>query len=58
MSQFKTMLRGVSVPVKSNAVIREMIIDETSGYLGGNASLDDVVSSLRQKMELYLSEQA
>jgi hypothetical protein len=34
------------------------MIDETSGYLGGNASLDDVVASLAQKMELYLSEQA
>jgi hypothetical protein len=58
MTEFKTMLRGVSVPVKTNAVIREMIIDETAGYLVGNASLDDVVSSLAGKMELYLSEQA
>jgi len=58
MTAFKNTLRDVSVPVKTNAVIREMIIDETSGYLVGKSSIDDTVRSLAQKMELYLSEQA
>ncbi|MFV0401881.1 MAG: ABC transporter substrate-binding protein, partial [Oscillospiraceae bacterium] len=56
MSELKTMLRGVQVPVKANAVIREMVIDETAGFIGGTKSLDDTVRSLAQKMDLYLSE--
>lgn len=56
MTQFKNMLRGTQVPVKTNAVIKEMIIDETAGFISGTRSLEETVASFKQKMDLYLSE--
>ena len=56
MTEFKNTLRNAKVPVKANAVIREMIIDETAGFISGSRSLDDTVRSFKQKMDLYLSE--
>lgn len=56
MTEFKSTLRSAHVPVKANAVIKEMIIDETAAYIGGQRSLDDTVRSFKQKMDLYLSE--
>lgn len=56
MTGFKSMLRGASVPVKANAVIKEMIIDETAGFISGTKSLDETVKSFKQKMDLYLAE--
>lgn len=56
MTEFKNMLRGTTVPVKTNAVIKEMIIDETAGFISGTKSLEETINSFKQKMDLYLSE--
>ena len=56
MTAFKETLKNALVPVKTNAVIREMVIDETAGYISGTKSLDDTVRSFKEKMDIYLAE--
>ena len=56
MTAFKETLKNALVPVKTNAVIREMVLDETAGYISGTKSLDDTVRSFKEKMDIYLAE--
>lgn len=50
------MLEGLDTPSPSNAVIEQMLTDETKDYFAGKKSLDETVGSLAQKLNLYLSE--
>ena len=56
MIAFKETLKNALIPVKTNAVIREMVIDETAGHISGTKSLDDTVRSFKEKMDIYLAE--
>ena len=56
MKETAAMLEGLDTPSPSNAVIEQMLTDETKDYFAGKKSLDETVGSLAQKLNLYLSE--
>ena len=56
MKETAALLEGLDTPSPSNAVIEQMLTDETKDYFAGKKSLDETVGSLAQKLNLYLSE--
>ncbi|MEY8359628.1 extracellular solute-binding protein [Anaerotruncus colihominis] len=56
MKETAAMLEGLDTPSPSNAVIEQMLTDETKDYFAGRKSLDETVNAFTQKLNLYLSE--
>ncbi|WP_434311112.1 extracellular solute-binding protein [Hominifimenecus sp. rT4P-3] len=56
LSGLKEMMEAASIPADSNQVIRDAVEEEVKRLLEG-ASTEDVVQSVMQKVNLYLSEQ-
>ena len=50
------MLQQVKIPADTDAVIRDLVIDQGVRYLKGESSLDGAVTDLCQKINLYLAE--
>lgn len=50
------MLKAQSTPCVPNAVVRQMLFDETLGYFTGGKTQDEAVRAFSQKLNLYLSE--
>lgn len=56
MKDTAAMLEGLDTPSPSNAVVEQMLTDETKDYFAGKKSLDETVDAFTQKLNLYLSE--
>ncbi|MCI8390968.1 MAG: hypothetical protein HFI35_09875 [Roseburia sp.] len=52
----EAMLQQVKIPADTDAVIRDLVIDQGVRYLKGESSLDGAVTDLCQKINLYLAE--
>ncbi len=50
------LLEGLTVPSLTDAVIEEVVTAQGEAYLKGEASLEDVVTAIRQKISIYLAE--
>ncbi len=48
--------KTLTVPAKSNQIIRNAVAESGEKYLNGEMSLDDAVKSIMQEVNLYLSE--
>lgn len=48
--------KTLTVPAKSNQIIRNVVAESGEKYLNGEMSLDDAVKSIMQEVNLYLSE--
>ena len=57
MEQFFALVQGASVPVHSDAVIRQMVMGEIDGFLAGSVPLESAVNAITQKVERYRQEQ-
>lgn len=52
------MLAGLTTPVYENRVVRDILVEETLGYLHGEKGLDETMAALSQKLDLYIAETA
>lgn len=50
------MLERLKAPIWSDRVVQELVISEGKSYLLGEQSLEDAVSAIAQKVQLYVSE--
>ena len=48
--------KTLTVPAKSNQIIRNAVAESGEKYLNGETSLDDAVKAIMQEVNLYLSE--
>lgn len=46
----------LTVPAKSNQIIRNAVTESGEKYLNGETGLDDAVKEIMQEVNLYLSE--
>lgn len=50
------MLESLNTPMWDDRVVQELVIDEGKKYLQNEQSLEDAVSAITQKVQLYVSE--
>ncbi len=50
------MLESLEVPIWNDRVVMELVVNEGTGYLRGEKSLEDTVGAITQKVLLYVSE--
>ena len=48
--------KTLTVPAKSNQIIRKAVTESGEKYLNGETGLDDAVKEIMQEVNLYLSE--
>ena len=48
--------KTLTVPAKSNQIIRNAVTESGEKYLNGETGLDDAVKEIMQEVNLYLSE--
>ena len=48
--------KTLTVPAKSNQIIRSAVTESGEKYLNGETGLDDAVKEIMQEVNLYLSE--
>lgn len=58
MKQYRTswIWEKLTVPAKSNQIIRNAVTESGEKYLNGETGLDDAVKEIMQEVNLYLSE--
>lgn len=56
ISQLKQMIYSLDTPSLTDQLVLQSIIDESKDYFAGDRSLEDVVNSVAQKVDMYLSE--
>lgn len=53
---FTALLEGLDTPVLTDATIQSLVLEQGELYLKGDCSLEDTMSALCQKINLYLAE--
>ena len=56
LNQLTEMFESLDTPVLADATIQSLVIDQGEQYLKGEISLEDALSAIQQKMNLYLAE--
>lgn len=56
MEDAKSWILALDTPSASDEVVKQMVLDETAGYFDGTLTLDEAVSALREKLNIYLAE--
>ena len=50
-------LQNLSTPLKTDATVLQLVIDNTENFFNGKSTLDETMVTLMQKLDLYRSEQ-
>lgn len=56
MENARNWITALDTPSASDEVVRQMVLDETAGYFDGTLTLDEAVTALREKLNIYLAE--
>ena len=56
LDDLKEMIQALSDPVATDRVIMELIFDEGEKYVTGQHTLEESMTTILQKVTLYLSE--
>ncbi len=54
--RLESILLGLDVPAVADVSVQNIVLDAAEDYLKGNATLSDALSSIDQKLTLYLNE--
>ena len=54
--QLESILLGLDVSAVADAAVQNIVLDAAENYLKGNATLQDALSAIEQKLTLYLNE--
>lgn len=56
MENAENWITALDTPSASDEVVKQMVLDETAGYFDGTRTLDEAVTALREKLNIYLAE--
>lgn len=56
IAEMTEMLESLDTPVNTDRVLRNLILEQGEKYLHGEQSIEDTMTAIRQKVNLYLAE--